>query len=127
MGCRVDRRHAVPDFICEAMDHAFCVEATTRTALRAETWRRSQDERLIDHETAADLDGFVWGVKWQPLYPAFELVPDSSRARMWSRSLAMDFHELRVASNAHEISLVFADLVVEKIDDGYAPFVVASV
>lgn len=104
----------------------FCVEATTRTALDPETWRRSQDDRLIDHESGVDLDGFVWGVNWQLLYPAFDLVPNSSRARSWSRSLGTDFHELRVASNAHEMSLVFADLVVEEVDDGYAPFVVEA-
>jgi hypothetical protein len=29
MGYRMDRSQAVPDFACEALDHAFCVEATT--------------------------------------------------------------------------------------------------
>src|SRR5580658_2218683 len=47
----------------------YCVEARSRTTLPPDTWRSSLDERLIDHAIGADLDGYVWGVKWQSLYP----------------------------------------------------------
>jgi hypothetical protein len=103
----------------------FCVEATTRSTLSRESWQQSRDDRLIDYETGKDLDGFVWGVNWQPLYPGFEVVPDSGRARMWREAMGTDFHEVRMESNAHEISLVFADLRVTEVDEGYAPFVIA--
>ncbi len=47
-----------------------CVQVTTRTAVPPDVWRRSLDERLIDYATGVDLDGYVWGVNWQALYPA---------------------------------------------------------
>jgi hypothetical protein len=67
----------------------FCVEATTRSTLSRDTWQRSHDERLIRYETGKDLDGFVWGVNWQPLDPGFGVVPDSARgcgATPWART-----------------------------------------
>ena len=104
----------------------FCVEATTRSAVSAETWQVSRDERLIRYDTGKDLDGFVWGVNWQPLYPGFSIVPESARARMWSEELGTDFHEVRLESNGHDITLVFADLVVTRLDVGYTPFAVSD-
>jgi hypothetical protein len=104
----------------------FCVEATTRSTLTRETWQRSQDERLIDYETGVDLDAFVWGVDWQPLDPGFSIVPDSARAQMWSATLGTDFHEVHMESNAHDLTLVFADLTVAEVDVGYAPFVITD-
>jgi hypothetical protein len=41
-----------------------CVEARCETSVPVETWRASLDDRLIESETGADLDGYVWGVKW---------------------------------------------------------------
>ena len=104
----------------------FCVEATTRTALDRDVWHSSLDDRLIRYDTGKDLDGFVWGVNWQPLYPEFRLVPASARARTWSEAMGMDFHEVHIESNGHEISLVFADLAVSRVDAGYAPFTISS-
>jgi hypothetical protein len=45
-----------------------CVQATVTSALSPETWKRSLDERLVDYEQGLDLDGYVWGMKWQMLY-----------------------------------------------------------
>ncbi len=66
------------------------------------------------------------GVKWQELYPGMSLVEGSADAQQWSRELSIPFHEAAIETNAHTISLVFADLVVEAVDGGFAPFVVPA-
>ena len=101
-----------------------CVRAAVRSALSPEIWKRSLDERLVDFERGRDLDGYVWGVKWQELYPGMKLVPDSVDAERWSHDLGIPFHEAAIETNGHNISLVFADLVVDTVDVGHAPFVV---
>lgn len=100
----------------------YCVEAHTRTTLAAQTWRESLDERLIDHATGADLDGYVWGVKWQSLYPGGSVVSDSPRAEAWRTELGIDFHEVRLPANGHELSLVFSELAVSELGPGYRPW-----
>lgn len=57
-----------------------CVEVDVETAVSADIWRRSLDDRLIDYDTGKDLDGYVWGVRWQVLYPGAKVVPGSKRA-----------------------------------------------
>ena len=101
-----------------------CIRATVTSALSAETWKRSLDERLVDHDRGRDLDGYVWGVKWQVLYPGMKLAPDSAEAHRWSGELGLPFHEAAIETNGHNISLVFSDLTVQAVDPGYAPFVV---
>lgn len=101
-----------------------CVRATVTSALSPAIWRLSLDERLIDYEQARDLNGYVWGVKWQALYPGMKLVPDSAEAQRWSRELGVPFHEAVIETNGHNLSLVFSDLTVQTVDSGYAPFVV---
>lgn len=54
-----------------------CVAAEITTAVRADVWAQSLDERLIEYETGVDLDGYVRGVKWQANYPGASLVADS--------------------------------------------------
>ena len=99
-----------------------CVHADASTALTPQIWSRSLDERLIDHATGVDLDGYVWGVKWQLLYPGFEVVADSERAATWSAELGINFHEIHVGTNGHNVNLVFSDLRVEPAPAGYTPF-----
>ncbi|MFJ4898993.1 hypothetical protein [Streptomyces sp. NPDC088727] len=101
----------------------YCVEARCETSVAAETWRVSLDDRLIDHETGVDLDGYVWGVKWHALYPGARLLPESEATRRWSKAVGTDFHEVRVETNAHRLTLVFSDLQVSEVPAGYAPFV----
>jgi hypothetical protein len=101
-----------------------CVRATVTSALSPEVWRRSLDERLVDYAQGRDLDGYVWGVKWQELYPGMKLVPDSADAQRWSRELGLPFHEAIIRANGHNLSLVFSDLTVQTVDPGYAPFAV---
>jgi hypothetical protein len=110
-----------------------CVHATAATAVSEEVWARSLDDRLIDHRTGVDLDGYVWGVKRQVLYPGTRLVPDSERAEHWSNALGLDFHEVRIGTNGHDLTLVFSDLEVaevaevdevDEVDEGYRPFTV---
>lgn len=102
----------------------YCVEARCGTTVPAETWRTSLDDRLIDHETGVDLDGYVWGVKWHCLYPGAKLLPESESTRRWSNALGIDFHEVRLESNAHNVTLLFSELQVSEVPAGYAPFVV---
>lgn len=103
-----------------------CVQANIATALSPESWAVSLDERLIDYKTGVDLEGYVWGVKWQSLYPGFELVDDSHVARSWSSSLGMPFYEARVQTNGHNMVLVFSDLRILPAPADYAPFTVGA-
>jgi hypothetical protein len=106
-----------------------CVRARVITALRPEIWKRSLDERfldLVEYEQASDLAGFVWGVKWQELYPGMKLLPKSIEAQRWADALGLPFHEATIETNAHNISLIFSDLAVDVVGPGHAPFVVAG-
>jgi hypothetical protein len=102
----------------------YCVEARVTTALTVETWRKSLDDRLIEYTTGRDLDGYVWGVKWQVLYPGGTVVAGSAAATRWNDALGIVFHEVRFETNGHNLNLVFHDLEVSEVAPGYAPFVV---
>lgn len=101
-----------------------CVRATATSALSPGIWARSLDERLIGYDQGRDLDGYVWGVKWQLLYPGMKLVADSADARRWSAELGLVFHEAAIETNGHNLCLVFSDLIVQTVGPGYVPFVV---
>ncbi|WTW99225.1 hypothetical protein OG216_40390 [Streptomycetaceae bacterium NBC_01309] len=101
----------------------YCVEARCETSVQPKTWKVSLDDRLVDHETGAELDGYVWGVKWHCLYPGAKLLPGSAATRRWSKALGIDFHEVRIETNAHNLNLVFSDLRVSEVPVGYTPFV----
>jgi hypothetical protein len=100
-----------------------CVEVSVQSTVPPEIWQRSLDERLIRYETGVDLEGYVWGVNGQELYPGMTEVADSERARQWAESIGIDFHEVRIEGNAHAVTLVFSDLVVSELEPGYVPFV----
>lgn len=101
----------------------YCVAARCETSVPEEIWRRSLDDRLTDHGTGAGLDGFVWGVKWQPLYPGAKVLPPSDAARRWSKALGIGFHDVLIETNTHRITLLFSELRVTQVPVGYAPFV----
>jgi hypothetical protein len=61
------------------------------SALSPEIWKRSLDERLVDNEPGRDVDGYVWGVRWQALYPGMKLVLDSGDAERWSHDLGTPY------------------------------------
>jgi hypothetical protein len=103
-----------------------CVKALAVTAVSPEVWQQSLDERLIDYEKGVDLDGYVWGVAWQVLYPGMSLVDESSDAREWSQRLGIPFYQANVRTNGHDLDLIFSDLIVEKLKPGYAPFLVPN-
>jgi hypothetical protein len=111
-----------PEYLRYRFNH--CVRATVSTALTFDTWSRSLDNRLVDDESGCGLEGYVWGVRWQCLYPGAKLLPDSEEAAIWSSRLSLPFHEIAIETNSHNLSLVFSDLEVTRLDSGYAPFVV---
>ncbi|MCX5409786.1 hypothetical protein OHA37_38795 [Streptomyces sp. NBC_00335] len=101
----------------------YCVEARCETFLSMDTWRDSLDDRLLDSETAdPDLGGYVWGVRFHELYGA-ELRPESEATRRWSKAVGIDFREVHIETNAHDLTLLFSDLEVSEVPVGYAPFV----
>ncbi|MEU4534420.1 hypothetical protein AB0G15_06105 [Streptosporangium sp. NPDC023825] len=93
----------------------YCVQAECTTTVRTDTWRESLDDRLITYETGVDLEGYVWGVNWQLLYPGATLVADSPTARDWAAAIGIDFHEVRIQTNAHDLTLIFSDLQIEEL------------
>ncbi|MFD5034686.1 hypothetical protein ACFWM0_30370 [Streptomyces sp. NPDC058405] len=101
----------------------YCVDARCETSVPAETWRVSLDDRLIDHATGVDLEGYVWGVKWHSLCPGAKVLPESELTRRWARAVGVEFHEVRIETNAHHLTLLFSDLQVSGVPMGYAPFV----
>ncbi|MEU1841192.1 YxiG-like protein [Micromonospora chersina] len=104
----------------------YCVQAEASTALSPDTWRKSLDERLTDPEIGPDLDGYVWAVRWQPLYPGAQLIVDSRRAQEWAEQVEIDFHEVRIQMNGHNLNLIFSELEVSQLALGYAPYLVAE-
>jgi hypothetical protein len=116
------RSHVQPQYV--RLLFKFCVQALATSALSPEIWRVSLDERLINYDQGVDLDGYVWGVKWQALYPGLTLLEQSGHAQRWSNAVGITFHEAQVQTNGHNLSLVFADLEVATVEQGYAPFVV---
>jgi hypothetical protein len=104
----------------------YCVRAAAVSAVPLQVWRESLDDRLIDYDQGRDLDGYVWGVKWQNLYPGMRLVTDSADADHWSRSLGIPFYEAAIETNGHNLSLLFADLLVDVVGEGHPPFVVSD-
>ena len=92
----------------------YCVAARCETSLPPWLWQESLADRLIDHETADGLDGYVWGVKWQNVEKT-QLLPESDTARRWAGELGIDFHEVRIELNAHDLSLVFSDLEITEL------------
>ncbi len=101
----------------------YCVEAEVKTTVTPETWRKSLDDGLLDHENGKDLDGYVWGVRWHCLYPGARIEEATPRTTAWADALEMPLYEAVIETNAHHIRLVFGDLEVSQVEPGYAPFV----
>lgn len=91
-----------------------CVQANCTTTVPPNIWRDSLDDRLTNYDTGVDLDGYVWGVNWQLLYPGATHITDSPTARQWTKTIGIDFHEVRVQTNAHDLTLIFSDLQVQE-------------
>ncbi|GAA0411545.1 hypothetical protein GCM10009530_75080 [Microbispora corallina] len=100
----------------------YCVEARCRTTVSPGVWQKSLDDRLIDYESSVALDGFVWGVKGHVLYPGATVVADSKLADAWAAAIGIEFHEVRIETNAHDLTLIFSGLDVSELPPGYIPF-----
>ncbi|WP_369374454.1 hypothetical protein AB1046_08955 [Promicromonospora sp. Populi] len=104
-----------------------CVRATVTTAVRHDSWAVSLGDEFTDFsewERAGEPDGYVWGVRWQALYPGIRLLPESTEAGHWSSELGVPFHTARVETNAHDIELVFSDLRIDQIATGHTVLVI---
>jgi hypothetical protein len=99
-----------------------CVYMSAESALPDGVWARSLDPRLIDYQQGVELDGYIWGVKYQILYPGFTLIDSSPLARDWSDRMGFPLQEVEVGTNGHNLRIVFSDLRVEPAPTGYAPF-----
>lgn len=53
-------------------------------------------------------------MNWQVLYPGAALITDSPAARQWATAIGIDFHEVRIQTNAHDLTLIFSDLQVQE-------------
>ncbi len=111
-----------PDHLRYRFTH--CVRADIHTAVSEETWARSLDERLVTCDEGVNLDGYVWGVAWQVLYPGISLVERSPETARWSAALGIPFHHAEVRTNGHNLDLVFSDLRVDRLGPGFSPFAV---
>lgn len=100
-----------------------CPEVHVLSSIRPDVWSRSTDDSLVEtRHVTNDTRGYVWGVLSQELYPGPHIVKDSARARQWTESSGIRFHEVNIEANAHRISIVFSELSVQEIGIGYTPF-----
>jgi hypothetical protein len=108
--CTADPRTGIePEYVRLLFTH--CVVADAETAVPPSVWARSMDDRLIASDaTDQPVDAYVWGVRWQAMYPGGRVLPSSARAAEWTRALGRPFHEVRIEANGHHLNLVFADL-----------------
>lgn len=105
----------------------YCTEADVRSSVPPGLWSQSLDDSLLDaHTVTRDSDGYVWGVQCQVLYPGARVIEKSKRARNWERRVGIPFHEVLIEGNAQTISLVFSDLTIEEVGDGYTPYKVGG-
>ncbi len=95
----------------------YCVEADIRTSVAEHVYKQSLDDRLTNYDSGKDLDGYVWGVNWSLMYPGWTLATSSERANRWTERLGIEFHEVRIETNAYTMTLVFSDLAVAKLSD----------
>lgn len=98
-----------------------CVEAIARTTVAPETWKKSWDDVFTDREAwenAGSPDGYLWGIEWADAYPGMSYTENSERAGRWTELLAREMHEVRIQSNALDLTLVFHDLLVDQLAVG---------
>ncbi|MGH9120189.1 MAG: hypothetical protein ACRD0A_20670 [Acidimicrobiales bacterium] len=63
-------------------------------------------------------------MKWKALGPGGSVITESRLAKHWPDALGRPFHEVRIETNSHNVTLVFSELTVEQVDPGYVPFTV---
>lgn len=100
-----------------------CPEATVTSRVRPDVWARSLDDSLLDDQRVTlESRGYVWGVQTQCLYPGASVVESSDRAQFWADAIGVEFHEVVVGANAQSITLVFSEIQVDEVTDGYTPY-----
>jgi len=98
-----------------------CVTAFAETAVRDSVWPESWDDVFTDYatwEAAGAPEGYVWGVNDMAAYPGAKYLPESTRAADWTRRLGRLMHEVRIETNAHNLTLVFHSLRVYRVARG---------
>lgn len=100
-----------------------CPVAEVTSKVRPDVWARSLDDSLLSvHTVTRETKGCVWGVRTQCLYPGATVTDNSPRAEFWANALDVPFHEIVIEANAQSITLVFSDIQVDEVDDGYTPY-----
>jgi len=93
-----------------------CVYAESVSSVRPGTWRTSLGDQLLD----ADVDpheGYVWGIRVQFLDDAGgRVIEGSARAAEWTGAVGIDFCEVELNGNAHDIRLVYSGITLEPWD-----------
>ncbi|MFI6124186.1 hypothetical protein ACIBCU_31285 [Streptomyces sp. NPDC051064] len=85
---------------------------------------RPVDDELIRRNPCRVKGADRYDVPERPvLYPGAKVLPASEATRRWTQAVGIDFHEVRIETNAHRLTLLFSDLQVSEVPDGYAPFV----
>jgi hypothetical protein len=68
-------------------------------------------------ETAGEPEAFVWGVQWSMAYPGLTYDEESADAATWAQRLGRDKHTVTVETEAYQLTLIFHDFRVEKLND----------
>lgn len=101
----------------------YCVELSVYSTLNSMAWSHALEERAgEDHDASRCSPGTPWVQRFEVLYPGATIVEDSSKASTWSERLGVHFHEVAIEGNVRRVSVVFLDLDVHEVGDGYTPY-----
>jgi len=95
-----------------------CVEASSHTALSAETWKASWTDEFTDYnewERVGNPEGFVWGTEWANAYPGVKRIQPSEVSETWAQQLGQPMHEILIETNAYAVRLVCHAVRVDQL------------
>lgn len=96
-----------------------CYELTYKTLVTDDSLKESWDDLYTDFKTWEknnEPEGIVWGTNWSLAYPGFEEIVNSEKAQNWSKRLDKKMKEVRLQANSFEISLIYENWRLEKIN-----------
>ena len=101
MTCTSTRRQTIGPGSSDHLRYRFvkCVRASVASSVARDVWARSLDDTFTDHVTwlaAGSPKGYVWGVRWQMLYPGLALLPPTPETREWAAQLDTEGSQSRM-------------------------------